>query len=117
MRQRKQLININTPQSRKRKLMQQTKDIQRAIMDVILKDIEDEINNRFCAGVTNRAASYGVMDRVIKKHKNANPWLLHDTLNNYKRLNKNFIPLMKDITNYLCVCENTDGNLPTPPHR
>jgi hypothetical protein len=25
------------------------------------------------------------MDRVIKKHKNANPWLDRDTLNNYKR--------------------------------
>ena len=88
MRQRKQLININAPRSRKKKVAKQTKDIERAIMDVILKEIEDEINNRCCAGVTNRAASYGVMDRVIKKHKNANPWLDRDTLNNYKRFKK-----------------------------
>jgi hypothetical protein len=65
--------------------MQQTKGIQRAVTDVILKEIEDEINNRFCAGVTNQAASFGVMDRVIKKHKNDNPWLDHETLNNYKK--------------------------------
>jgi hypothetical protein len=33
----------------------------------------------------SRANSYGVMSKVIKRHKKANPWLNRDVLNNYKR--------------------------------
>jgi hypothetical protein len=84
-RQRKVLVPINAPKSRKKRVPQQTKDIQAAIMNVILNEIKVEKEKRFCNTATNRAASYGVMDAVLKKHKEANPWLTRDMLNNYKR--------------------------------
>jgi hypothetical protein len=41
VRQRKPLVPIPAPKTRKR-VPKQTKDVQRAIMDVILKEIESE---------------------------------------------------------------------------
>ncbi len=67
----------------------QTKDIQRAIRDVILNEIETEKECRISKAssfITERESSYGVMDAVIKRHKEANPWLNRDVLNNYKQL-------------------------------
>jgi hypothetical protein len=67
----------------------QTKDIQRAIMDVILNEIETEKECRISEAssfITERESSYGVMDAVIKRHKEANPWLNRDVLNNYNGL-------------------------------
>jgi hypothetical protein len=58
-------------------------------MDVILKEIEVEKRNRkkeLPSNASERAINYGVVDKVIKKHKEANPWLTRDSLNNYQRL-------------------------------
>jgi hypothetical protein len=58
-------------------------------MDVILNEIEAEKENRFneaSGSLSEREASCGIMNAVIKKHIEANPWLNRDTLSNYKRL-------------------------------
>jgi len=60
VRQRKPLVPIPAPKTRKR-VPKQTKDVQRAIMDVILKEIESE--------------------KELRMHRAKN-----DVLNNYKRL-------------------------------
>ena len=88
MRRRKVLAPISAPRTRNR-VPKQTKDIQRAIMDVILKEIESEKECRISSAsgfLSEREASYGLMDTIIKRHKEANPWLNRDVLNNYKRI-------------------------------
>ena len=57
-------------------------------MDVILKEIESEKELRMhrAKNISDREASYGLTDAVLKKHIGANPWLNRDVLNNYKRL-------------------------------
>ena len=87
-RQRKALVPIAARRTRKR-VPKQTKDIQRAIMDVILKEIEKV--KKCCISsassvLNEREASYGVIDTILKRHKEANPWLNRDVLNNYKRI-------------------------------
>jgi hypothetical protein len=77
------------PKTRKKRIPVQAKSVQRAIMDVILKEIEVEKRNQkkeLPSNASERAISYGVVDKVIKKHKEANPWLTRDSLNNYQRL-------------------------------
>jgi len=52
----------------------------------ILVEIEDAIKaKKKQLKAASRANSYGVMSKVIKRHKKANPWLNRDVLNNYKR--------------------------------
>ena len=88
MRRQKVLAPISAPRTRKR-VPKQTKDIQRAIMDVILKEIEKV--KKCCISsassvLNEREASYGVIDTILKRHKEANPWLNRDMLNNYKQI-------------------------------
>ena len=67
MRQRKVLVPIQAPRSRRKRIPKQTKDVQRAIMDVILNEIEAEKENRFneaSGSLSEREASYGLMDAV-----------------------------------------------------
>jgi hypothetical protein len=81
MRQRKVLVPIQAPCSRRKRIPKQTKDVQRAIMDVILNEIEAEKENRFnevSGSLSEREVSYGIMNTVIKKHIEANPWLNRD---------------------------------------
>jgi hypothetical protein len=69
----------------------QDKFIQNAIMDAILVQIETEKDVRYLLldaenkSCTERSASYGITNEIIKRHKRANPWLTRDRLNNYKR--------------------------------
>jgi len=73
---------------RRERTPQQAKEVQYAIMDCILSEIEkakgDELMNAQI-GATERKVSYGISKSVIEKHKRANPWLNWDILNNYKR--------------------------------
>jgi hypothetical protein len=58
-------------------------------MDVIIKEIKGEKRNRkkeLPSNASERAISYGLVDKVIKIHKKANPWLTRDVLNNYQNL-------------------------------
>jgi hypothetical protein len=69
----------------------QDKFIQNAIMDAILVQIETEKDVRYLSldaenkSCTERSASYGITNEIIKRHKRANPWLTRDRLKNYKR--------------------------------
>jgi len=73
---------------RRERTPQQAKEVQYAIMDCILSEIEkakgDELMNAQI-GATERKVSYGISKSVIEKLKRANPWLNWDILNNYKR--------------------------------
>jgi hypothetical protein len=71
--------------AKKRVRVNQSKNIENAIMEEILKEINGEVRERKRAKLTGRCSTYGVMNDVIKKHKIANPWLNRDKLNNYKR--------------------------------
>jgi hypothetical protein len=76
-RQRKAVVPIAALRTRKR-VPKQTKDIQRAIMDVILNKIETEKECRISAAssfISERESSNGVMDAVIKRHKKLIPGL------------------------------------------
>ncbi len=58
-------------------------------MDFILKEIEKEKECHISSAsgvLSEREASYGVIDTILKRHKEANPWLNRDMLNNYKQI-------------------------------
>jgi hypothetical protein len=73
---------------RKHKIVRvsQPKNIEWAIMDAILIEIDEKIKLRKKQnnGGSNRCCTYGVMSEIIKRHRRANPWLNRDVLNNYK---------------------------------
>jgi len=65
----------------------QSKNIEQAIMDAILIEIDEKIKERKKQnkGGSIRCCTYGVTSEIIKRHRRANPWLNRDVLNNYKR--------------------------------
>ena len=87
-RERKAIVNLPVQKTRSKRLPQQAKNVQNAIMDCILEEVEAEKNKRILnsGGATSeRSISYGIMDKILKKHVGANPWLTRDLVNNYKR--------------------------------
>jgi hypothetical protein len=83
----KTVTTVNKVKKRRR-VYKQTKEIQQAIMDCILSEIEKAKEQRSLNthdDSTDRVLSYGVAKNIIEKHKRANPWLNCDVLNNYKR--------------------------------
>jgi len=60
----------------------QSKNIENAIMEEILREIDGEVRKHKRAKIRGRGSTYGVMNEVINKHKIANPWLNRDKLNN-----------------------------------
>ncbi len=62
----------------------QCKNIERAILDAMLKEVTLEVQKWKGKKVTKRGSTYGVMNAIIKKHLIANPWLNRTRLNNYK---------------------------------
>ncbi len=54
----------------------QTKEIQHAIMDCILAEIEKSKEECIvsCDNASERTVSYGIAKEIIEKHKAANPW-------------------------------------------
>jgi hypothetical protein len=67
------------------RIPQQAKEIQCAIMDCILNEIEDYLLNCEIRTIESKV-NYGLAKTIIEKHKRANPWLNRDVINNYKRL-------------------------------
>ena len=63
----------------------QSKNVENAIMEAILKEIDLEVRARKKVKTSERSSAFGVMDTILKKHKTANPWLNRDKLNNFKR--------------------------------
>jgi hypothetical protein len=65
----------------------QSKNIEQAIMDAILIEIDEKIKLRKKQrkGGSIRCCTYGVTSEIINRHRRANPWLNRDVLNNYKR--------------------------------
>ena len=83
--------NTSNKQSnaRRGRIPQQAKEVQCAIMDCILSEMEKTKEDRLLnceIGTTERKVNYGIAKAIIEKHKRANPWLNRDVLNNYKRL-------------------------------
>ncbi len=96
-------------------------------MEVILKEIETEKEYHISTAsgcLSEREASYGLKNTIIKNHKDANPWLNHDMLNNYKWLKSKEedtaikVPLvvtrvnMDSISKLMPVADNHDENEP-----
>ena len=109
---------------RKKRTPLQAKEIQHAIMDCILAEIEKSKEERILSSdsVSERKVSYGIAKEIIEKHKAANPWLNRDVLNNYKRLKTNSKKpatsvsihsnpdVISDLTNSSMVAENENSN-------
>lgn len=51
----------------------QPKNIENAIMEAILKEVDGELKKWKWAKTSERSPTYGVMNTVISKHKIANP--------------------------------------------
>ena len=66
------------------------KNIRNAILEAIVKEIKERKEERqeSQGGGANvqkkRSISYGLTKQVLEKHKQANPWLSKDVLENYK---------------------------------
>jgi hypothetical protein len=62
----------------------QCKNVENAIMESILKEIDVEVKARKRLKTSERAKTYGVVNTILKRHKTANPWLSRDKLINFK---------------------------------
>jgi hypothetical protein len=76
------LLQQKVTMVKKRVRVNQSKNIENAIMEEILREIDGEVRKRKRAKITGRGSTYGAMNEVINKHKIANPWLNRDKLNN-----------------------------------
>jgi hypothetical protein len=63
------LMQLPVMQTRSKKKNVQTKAVQNAIMECILKEVEAEKMKRIADGETSeRKISYGLMDKAVKRH-------------------------------------------------
>jgi hypothetical protein len=66
----------------------QSKEVQHAIMDCILRELEAAKAKQLLngeIGTTERKLCYGLSKAILESHMKANPWLNRVVLNNYKR--------------------------------
>jgi hypothetical protein len=83
-------ISSNNQQTKKRRVTVplQSLEVQHAIMDCILAELEKAKEKQLLSGeigTTERKLSYGLSKSILEKHRQANPWLNRDVLNNYRR--------------------------------
>lgn len=83
--------NNNNQQPNKRRRVTvpaQSKEVQHAIMDCILRELEAAKEKQLLngeIGTTERKLCYGLSKAILESHMKANPWLNRDVFNNYKR--------------------------------
>jgi hypothetical protein len=108
----------------------QSKNIEQAIMDAILIEIDEKIKQRKKQnkGGSIRCCTYGVTSEIINRHRRANPWLNRDVLNNYKWLltrkkkvihvdfdtNRTSISSLTESTDATKVVQDSMDDEPTP---
>jgi len=88
LRNRTSTVTVTQKTVKRRVVNKQSKEVQNAIMDCILNEIDKVKDEHSCINsndTASRAQSYGIAKNIIEKHKRANPWLNRDVLNNYKR--------------------------------
>jgi hypothetical protein len=95
----------------KRQRISQCKNVENAIMEAILKEIDVEVKARKRLKTSERAKTYGVVNTILKRHKTANPWLSRDKLNNYKRsiARKKTIDMEKKTDSVSSLTANSEG--------
>ncbi len=92
LRNRTSTVIVTQKTVKRRVVNKQSKEVQNAIMDCILNEIDKVKDEHSCIisnDTASRAQSYGIAKNIIEKHKRANPWLNRDVLNNYKRRKEN----------------------------
>jgi hypothetical protein len=99
---------------KKRTRVSQPKNIENAIMEAIIKEIDGEVKKQKQAKTSERSSTYGLMTAIISKHKIANPWLNRDKLNNYKKskARKKEVIITQNSNSISSITASSDSGIP-----